>query len=71
MDPTEQEAHDQVLRWCRSTPRGFGIPCMRNGVGEHRGLKLIVDNNRWASPVLFSGATWVEILAQLPEIADA
>jgi hypothetical protein len=62
MEMTENEAESFVLKLCRSKPRGLGIPCMRV---RKDGLKVVVDNNRFDSPILAEGSTWNEVLVRL------
>ncbi len=72
----EQECHDAILQWCRSKPRGYGLPCMRTNAGTYsedgkfiRNATrfVIVDNSRFSSPVLFEGSSWTAIFEQFRE----
>jgi hypothetical protein len=66
---TTETAHDKILAWCRSKPRGMGLPCMRtrtpNRVAQGEAACVIVDNSSWDSPVLFKGTTWEEVLVDM------
>ncbi len=53
-----REAEDRILRWCRSNPKGHGLPAMRNG---HDGLCCVVDVARFNAPRIAEGRTWVDV----------
>lgn len=64
---TEREAHDEILRICRSGRRKDGkaqngIWCMR----DHNGKCKIIDNARWDGAAVAEGRTWLEVLEKMP-----
>jgi hypothetical protein len=71
------DAEQKCLALCRSK-RIRGIPCMRDvptspmpdfwkRTGLRQGVDrfMVVDNNRFDSPILAAGQTWEEILPKL------
>lgn len=74
MNSSEQEAHNSILRWCRSGKRGIGHPVMRSGV--HGFVCAVIDLNAsepkpggfsWETqPKLkAAGDNWSDVLDQL------
>lgn len=75
---TEQEAEAEVLRICRTGRRKDGktaqngVWCMREinpKFTKHdpaKGLRVVIDNARWDSPLMAQGHTWAEVLEKLP-----
>lgn len=63
---TNQQAHDMVLAWCRSSAAKLGgrVPCMR-GDNEHSSVCYVYDNAYFEPKELACGCDWVEVASRL------
>ncbi len=58
----ETDAHDRILRWCR-TQTGYGEPCMRT---RDNGICLVIDvSTSTRANILACGLDWDEVLTGL------
>lgn len=61
MTPENQKAHDALLKFCRSNPRGMGALAMR----ENRGLCFLINVGSWVSKPEYSSNDWEGVKANL------
>ena len=62
MTPVEQA----ILAWCRANPKGYNLPCMREGP-QHGPDKVcrVIECGRWDSPMVASGPDWESVARAL------
>jgi hypothetical protein len=63
----ERFAHDIILRWCRSKPRGMGDPCMRSRDSRytaHTSIKMVINVSS-DGPRIAIARTWQGVERQL------
>lgn len=60
-------AEQLILNWCRSKPRGYGNPCMR----ERRDGTCMVTDVLRNDGLLWSGPTWEAVAQAMAQTFEA